>query len=176
MSSLRQATVDLLTWQEAGKIGTASDEEKVLNCSKILAREHPPVAHVVKTCNTRKTHVMIRVPAVTKTWGDAVRRESLGVCRGQSTAITRVLRVGITVNSVCLAAFHWQKDFFHVHITTWTWLTVLRQCFSSRTAADVHTPYKARPSQNWPKITTYDYVRQIFSSLVRNQMLCFCLS
>ena len=39
---------------------------------------------------------------------------------------------------------------------------MLRQCFSSGTAADGHTPYKARPSQNWPKITTYDHVQQIF--------------
>ena len=93
----------------------------------------------------------IRVPAVIKTWGDAVRRESLGVCHGQSTIIGREVRVGITGNSVCLAAYHWQMDF-----------SVLRQCFNSGTAADGHTPYKARPSQNWPKITTYDHVRQIF--------------
>ena len=39
---------------------------------------------------------------------------------------------------------------------------MLRQCFSSGTAADGHTPYKARSSQNWPKITTYDHVHQIF--------------
>ena len=39
---------------------------------------------------------------------------------------------------------------------------MLRQCFSSGTAANGHTPYKARPSQNWPKITTYDHVHQIF--------------
>ena len=39
---------------------------------------------------------------------------------------------------------------------------MLRQCFSSGTAVDAHTPYKARPSQNWPKITTYDHVHQIF--------------
>ena len=39
---------------------------------------------------------------------------------------------------------------------------MLRQCFSSGTAADSHTPYKARPSENWPKITTYDHVHQIF--------------
>ena len=39
---------------------------------------------------------------------------------------------------------------------------MLRQCFGSGTAADGHTPYKARPSRNWPKITTYDHVHQIF--------------
>ena len=60
----------------------------------------------VKTCNTRETHVIIRVPAVIEPLGDAVRRESLAVCHGQSTAIGRVLRVGITGNSVCLAAYH----------------------------------------------------------------------
>ena len=30
----------------------------------------------VKTCNTRETYVIIRVPAVIEPWGDAVRRES----------------------------------------------------------------------------------------------------
>ena len=63
----------------------------------------------------------------------------------------RVLRVGITGNSVCLAAYHWQMDF-----------CMLRQCFSSRTAGDGHTPYKARPSQKLTKITTCDHVHQIF--------------
>ena len=65
-----------------------------------------------------------------KTWGDAVRRESLGVCHGQILVIGRVLRVGITGHSMCLAAYHWQMDF-----------SVLRQCFSSGTAAEGHTPY-----------------------------------
>ena len=46
-----------------------------------------------------------------KTWGDAVRRESLGVRLGQSTVVGRVLRVGIMGNSVRLAAYHWQMDF-----------------------------------------------------------------
>ena len=64
------------------------------------------MTHVVKTCNTRETHVIIRVLVVIKTWGDAVRPESLGVCLGQSTVIGRVLRVDITGNSVCLAAYH----------------------------------------------------------------------
>ena len=117
---------------------------------------------MVKTCNTRETHVIIRVPAVIKTWGDAVRRESLGVCLGQSTVIGRALRVGITVNSVCLAAYHWQMDFSVLKQCLGSAHAVLRQCFSSGTAADGHTPYKARPSQNWPKITTYDHVHQIF--------------
>ena len=40
-----------------------------------------------------------------------VRRQSLAVCHGQSTVIGRVLRVGITGNSVCLAAYHWQMHF-----------------------------------------------------------------
>ena len=86
------------------KIGTASDAAKSFELLNILARGQPRVAHVVKTCNTRETRVIIRVPAVIKTWGDAVRRGSLGVCLGQSTVIGRVLRVGITENSVCLAA------------------------------------------------------------------------
>ena len=125
---------------------------------KILAPGQPRVAHVVKTCNTHETHVIIRVPAVIKTWGDTLRRESLGVSHGQSTVIGRVLHIGITGNSVCLAAYHWQMDFS----AYWTWLAVLRQCFSGGTAADSHTPYQARPSQNLPKITTYDHVHQIF--------------
>ena len=33
-------------------------------------------------------------------------------CHGQSTAIGRVLRVGIAGNSVCLAAYHCQMDVF----------------------------------------------------------------
>ena len=80
--------------------------QKVLNCFKILARGQPRLAHVVKTCNTRETHVIIRVPDVIKTLGDAVRRESLGVRHGQSMVIGRVLRVCITGNGVCLAACH----------------------------------------------------------------------
>ena len=83
----------------------ASDAAKSFELLKI-ARGQPRVAHVVKTCNTRETRVKIRVPTVIKTWGDAVRRESLGVRLGQSTVIGRVLRVGITGNSVCLAAYH----------------------------------------------------------------------
>ena len=73
---------------------------------KTLARGQPRVTHVVKTCNTRDTHVIIRVPAVIKTWMDAVRRESLGVCHGHSTVIGRVLHVDITGNSVCSAVYH----------------------------------------------------------------------
>ena len=61
--------------------------------------------------------------------------------------IGRVLRVGITVNSVCLVAYHWQMDFS----AYWMWLAMLRQCFSSGTAADGHTPYKIQPSPSWPK-------------------------
>ena len=93
-------------WQDAGKIGTASDAAKSFELLKILARGQPQVAHVVKMCNTCETHMMIRVPAVIKTWGDTVRRKSLGVCHGQSTVIGRVLHVGFTGNSMCLAAYH----------------------------------------------------------------------
>ena len=70
-------------------------------------------------------HVIIRVPAVIKTWGDTVRRESLGVSHRQSTVIGWVLRIGITGISVCLAASHWQMDF-----------SVLRQYFSSASAVE----------------------------------------
>ena len=80
-----------------------------------------------------------------------VRRESLGVCHGQSTVIARVLRIGITGSNMCLASYHRQMDF-----------PMLRQCFSSGTATNSHTPYKAWSSQNWPKITAYDHVHQIF--------------
>ena len=87
---------------------------------------------VQHTRNTRETHVIIHVPAVIKTWGDAVRRESLGVCLRQSTDIGRVLRVGITENSVCLAAYDLQMDF-----------SVLRQCLGSASA--VEQPPMATP-------------------------------
>ena len=110
---------------------------------------------MVKTCNTCETHVIIRVPAVIKTWGDAVRRESWGVCHGESTVIRQVLR-------------HWQMDFS----AYWTLLAMLRQCFSSGTAANGHTSYKARPSQNWPTITTYDHVQQTFCTRFRRGVLC----
>ena len=50
--------------------------------------------------------MIIRVSAVIKTSGDVVRCKSLGICQGQSTVIGRVLRIGITGNSVCLAAYH----------------------------------------------------------------------
>ena len=158
-------------WQDAGKIGTASDAAKSFDLLKILARGHPRAAQVVKTYDTCETHMIIRVLAVIETWGDAVRCESLGACHGQSTIIGWVLRVGITRNSVCLAAYHWQMDFS----AYWMWLAVLRQCFSSGTAANGHTQYKPRPSQNWPKINTYDHVHQIFitsCTWFRHGVLC----
>ena len=61
--------------------------KKSFELLKILARGQPRAAHVVKMCNTRETHLIIRVPAVIKTWADAERRESLAVCQGQSTII-----------------------------------------------------------------------------------------
>ena len=106
-------------------------------------------------CSTRETHVIILVTAVIKTWGDAVRRESLGICYGQSTVIRRVLRVGIMGNSMCLAAYHWQIYF-----------SALGQYLGSASAVEqppMAIPHHtARQSQNWPKFTTYDHVHQIF--------------
>ena len=87
-------------------MGKASDAAKSFELLKILARGQPWLAHMVKTCNTCETHVIIHVPAVIKTWEDAVRRESLGTCHRRSTVIGRVLRVGIAGNSMCLAAYH----------------------------------------------------------------------
>ena len=52
------------TW---GKIGTTSDAEESFELLKTLARGRARTAHVVRTCNTRETHVIIRVPAVIKT-------------------------------------------------------------------------------------------------------------
>ena len=126
---------------------------------------------MITTCNTCETHVIIRVPTAIKTWEHAVRRVNLTVLHRQSTVFGRVLRVGITENIVCLAAYHWQMDF----APYWTWLAVLRQFFSSGTAADGHTPYKARPSQNWPKFETDDHVHQIFitsCAWLRRGVLC----
>ncbi|XP_052255185.1 transient receptor potential cation channel subfamily M member 2-like [Dreissena polymorpha] len=54
------------------------------------------------TCNTRESHVIIRVPAVIKTLEHAVRRESLAGCNGQSTVIVRVFRVDKAVSE------HWK--------------------------------------------------------------------
>ena len=43
---------------------------------------------------------------------------------------------------------------------------MLRQCLGSASAVEqpptAKPRHKARPSQNWPKITTYDHVHQIF--------------
>ena len=39
---------------------------------------------------------------------------------------------------------------------SWTWLPVLRQCFSSGAATDGHTTYKARPSTAKQKLTKFD--------------------
>ena len=224
MSTLRRATGRFIDVEGRGGNRDGVGRGKKLWTAQNLACGQPRAAHVVKTCNTRETHVIIRVPAVIKTWGDAVRRESLGVCHGQSTVIGRVLRVGITGNSVCLAAYHWQMDF-----------SVLRQCLGSTSAVEQpptpmmtssngnifrvtgplcgeftgpgefptqrpvtrsfdvffdlrlnkrlskqpwgwwfetlswslwrqcnDSPCKARPSQNWPKLTTYYHVHQTF--------------
>ncbi len=57
------------------------------------------------------------------------------------------------------------KPFFSI-TRSWTWLAVLRQCFSSGTAADGHTPAIPRTkhgqTKNWPKITTHEHINQIF--------------
>ena len=51
------------TWE---KIGTAWDAEETFEPLKTLERGQARTAHVVRTCNTRETHVIIRVPAVIK--------------------------------------------------------------------------------------------------------------
>ena len=51
------------TWR---KIGTASDAEESFELLKTLERGQARTAHVVRTCNTCETHVIIRVPAVIK--------------------------------------------------------------------------------------------------------------
>ncbi|KAH3801622.1 hypothetical protein DPMN_155279 [Dreissena polymorpha] len=75
-----------------GKLATALDAETSFELLNTLFRGQPRVIHVVMTCNTRESHVIIRVPAVIKTLEDAVRRESLADCHGQSTVIGRVFR------------------------------------------------------------------------------------
>ncbi len=62
--------------------------QKFFELLKILDREQPQVAHVVETCTTHKTHVIICVPAVIKTWGDATTHESLAVRHGQWMGVT----------------------------------------------------------------------------------------
>ncbi|KAH3787672.1 hypothetical protein DPMN_165799 [Dreissena polymorpha] len=73
-----------------GKFGTALDAENNVELFKTENRGPPREIDVVKTCNTREAHVIIRVPAVIKTLEDAVRRESLVGCHGQITVIGRV--------------------------------------------------------------------------------------
>ena len=103
------------------------------------------MAHVVKTCNTRERHLIIRVLAVIKTWGDALRPESLGVCHWQSTVTGRMLHVGIT------------------GLITDKWIF---QCLGSASAVEQPTTAIPRTkhdqAQNWPKIITYDHIHQIF--------------
>ena len=130
----------------------ASDMAKSFELLEILARGQPRAAHVVKMCNTRETHVVVHVPAVIKTWGDAVRRER-GLSRTEHSHRAGVMRwYHGTENSVCLAAYHWQMDFS----AYWMWFAVLRQCFSSGTAADGHTPYKSKAK---PKLTKNYHLR-----------------
>jgi hypothetical protein len=50
-----------------GVIRTALDAVQSFELLKRLAHGQPQVAHVVKTCNARETHVIIRVSAVIKT-------------------------------------------------------------------------------------------------------------
>lgn len=83
-----------------------SDAVKRFELLKTLARVQPRAAHVVYTCHECETHVIVRVPAVIETWIDAVRRGSFAVFHVKSTVIGLLLRVGITANSVCLAAYH----------------------------------------------------------------------
>ena len=136
MSSLKRATVDLLTWQDVGKNRNGVRSSKKIwtaqNFSPRTTTGGTRCKDVQHTWNTRETHVIIRVPAVIKSWGHAVRRESLEACPGQSTVIGRVLRDGIAENSVCLAAYHWRMGF-----------PVLRQCLGRASA--VEQPLMAIP-------------------------------
>ena len=167
MSSLRRATVDLKTWQDAGKNRNGvGRSKKFWTAQNFSPRTTTRGTHGKDLQHT--VHLIIRVPAVIKTWGDAVRRESLGICHGQSRVIGRVLHVGITRNSLCLADYHWQIYF-----------SVLRQCLGSASTMERPPPavprHKARPSQNWPKFTTYDHVHQIFitsCTCFRRGVLC----
>ncbi len=45
-------------------MATVSDAVKSFELLKTFCRGRPQAADVVKTCNTRETHVIIRVPAV----------------------------------------------------------------------------------------------------------------
>ena len=72
-----------------GEIRTPADAVKIFELLKNLFRVQSRTTDVVKTWSRRGTHVIVRALAVIKTWGDAVRRESLAVYHGQSTAVTR---------------------------------------------------------------------------------------
>ena len=172
MSSLRRATVDLQTWQDAGKnrkgVGRGKKFWTAQNFSPRTITGGTRGKDVQHTWNTRDNPCSGSDQNVNKTWQDAVRRESLGVCHGQSTVIGRVVRVVITGNSVCLAAYHWQMDF-----------PVLRQCLGGASAVEQPTTVIPRTkhgeAQTWPKITTYDHVHQIcitFCTWFRRWVLC----
>ena len=89
-----------------GKFGTALDAENNVELFKTENRGPPREIDVVKTCNTREAHVIIRVPAVIKTLEDAVRRVILAGCHGQRTVIGRVLRVGIKGHDLYFVVYH----------------------------------------------------------------------
>ena len=151
MSRLRRATVDLYTWQDAGKNENGVGRGKKFWTAQNFSPRKPWVAHVVNTCNTRETHVTIRVPAVG-------RRGKTRKFRGLSRAEHghgRVLRVGITGNSVCLAAYDLQMDFSMPRQCLGSAWAVLRQCFSSGTAADGHTVQSTAK----PKLTKNYHLR-----------------
>ena len=77
-----------------------------------------------------------------------VRRESLGIGHGQSMVIGRVLHVGITGNSMCLAAYHWQIYF-----------SVLRQCPGSASAVEQLPTAIPHAKHSKPKLTQNYHLR-----------------
>lgn len=80
-----------------GKIGMVSD------AAKLFDLQHGQ--------DTGETLMIIRVPAIIKTWRYAVRRKSLVVCHKQSMVIGQVLRNAIMGNSMYLAGYHSEMAF-----------------------------------------------------------------
>ena len=90
------------TWKRLQPVVRQCVNDKTVGEKSQRRRTRKKRFELLKILNRRQP----RVPAVIELLGDAVRRESTAVCHGQSTAIGRVLRIGITGNSMCLAAYH----------------------------------------------------------------------
>ena len=142
--------------------GKMSDAAKSFELHKILSRGQPRVAHVVKTCSIRETHMMMRVPAVIKTLWDAGGRERFsGLSRtehGHRTGVTRWYHGKSRVFS-CLSLtsriFPWLDVVSRAY-------AVLQQWNSRRRPYPVQTTAKPKLTKKLPLSTTSTSFSQLF--------------